>query len=267
MATTDSVRKDLATRQDQPAGGNGVEKIGADLRGQIVAMRPEFERVITDRAMVDRFLRVALTEIRQNPALMRCTPDSVLGALMTAAQLGLEPGNGLGQAYLVPYRNRQADETVCTFITGYKGLLKLAWQSEQVTSVVAQTVRENDEFDFAYGLEPHLTHKPARANRGDAYAWYAAARIVGGGSVFEVMFREDIERIRTRSRAKDSGPWQTDYDAMARKTVIRQLAKFLPMSTAFELAAANDEAVRTNTTVDQLTAPVYATADAEGAPL
>lgn len=263
MATTDAVKTALAERE-----ANDGQVVGAssnDLRNAIESMRPEFHKVLGSQDMVQRFVRIAMTELRQNAKLMRCSPESVLGALMTSAQLGLEPGRVTGEAWLVPYENRRTGEVVCQFIVGYKGLIKLAWQSERVLSIVAQTVREGDDFDFAYGLDPFLRHRPARSARGDAYAWYAAAKIVGGGTAFEVLYRDDVERIRERSKAKDDGPWRTDYDAMAKKTAIRQLAKYLPMSTAFDAAAANDETVRTSTKVEQLDAPVRD--DDEGAPL
>jgi recombination protein RecT len=136
-----------------------------------------------------------------------------------------------------------------------------------VTSLAAEVVREGDRFRYVNGLAPVLEHEPAPAGRGKAYAWWAAAGIVGGGSASVVLYREDVERIRERSRAKNSGPWRTDYDAMARKTAIRQLAKYTPMSADFAVAVANDEVVRTSTKVEQLDAPVYAEPEPEGAPL
>lgn len=250
MATNESVKSAVATREDNAPATT-------DIRTSIEAMKPEFARVIGDTVGVERFTRIALTELRYNPDLMRCSPDSVLGSLMSAAQLNLEVGRSTGEAWLVPFANRKTGEFECTFIVGYKGLLKLAWQSGQVLSLTAQTVREQDDFDFTYGLDPFLRHKPARSGRGDSYAWYAAARIKGGGSAFEVLYREDVERIRERSRAKDGGPWRTDYDAMAKKTAIRQLAKYLPMSAEFNYAVANDDTVRTNTSAEQLESAVY----------
>jgi recombination protein RecT len=265
MATNDSVRTAIAERDD--SAGSAVAT--TDLRRAIEAMRPEFARVIGDSIGVERFTRIALTELRETPALMNCTPESVLGALMTAAQLGLEPGRVLGEAWLVPYLNRQTGETICTFIPGYKGLIKLAWNSGKVASLAAEAVREGDQFTYVNGLRPVLEHIPARSGRGKAYAWWAAAEIKGGGTASVVLYREDIERIRERSKAKDSGPWRTDYDAMAKKTAIRQLAKYLPLSPEFSTAVANDEVVRTSTKVEQITAPVYADAepDDDGAPL
>lgn len=211
------------------------------LSQMIEQMKPQLARALPKHMDPDRLARIALTVLRQTPQLGRCTPQSFLGALMTSAQLGLEPGP-LGESYLVPY-----GDTV-TFIPGYRGLVKLAWQSGQMKSIAAHTVHEHDEFDYAYGLEPVLKHKPALTNRGAVIAVYAAAVLKDGGSAFIVMSREDVEAIRTRSRAGRNGPWVTDWDAMARKTAVRQLIRWLPLSTELHnlaTAAAMDETVRT----------------------
>ena len=176
--------------------------------------------------------------IRQSPKLQRCRPESLLGALMTSAQLGLEPGP-LGEAYLVPFGDQ------VTFIPGYRGLIKLAWNSGQLKNIAARVVHEADEFDYAYGLHPDLTHKPARGDRGGVTDVYACAVLLDGGAEFEVMSVADVEAIRNRSRAKSDGPWATDWEAMARKSAVRQLAKWLPMATVLNRAVNADGTVRT----------------------
>ncbi|WP_298442460.1 recombinase RecT [Gordonia sp. (in: high G+C Gram-positive bacteria)] len=206
----------------------------------IERMKPEIGRALPKHMDPDRMARIATTVLRQTPQLARCTPESFLGALLTASQLGLEPGP-LGEAYLVPYGRE------VTFIPGYRGLVKLAWQSGTIKSFNAHVVYENDEFDYSYGLEPHLTHKPARGDRGKPTEVYAAAVFKDGGSVFEVMSVEDVEAIRRRSRAGTNGPWKTDWSAMARKTVVKQLAKWMPLSPELAAAASRDGTVRTDT--------------------
>jgi recombination protein RecT len=211
------------------------------LAGLIEQMKPQMARALPKHMDPDRLARIALTVLRQTPQLSRCNPQSFLGALMTSAQLGLEPGP-LGEAYFVPYGQE------VTFIPGYRGLVKLAWQSGQMKSIAAHTVHEHDEFDYAYGLEPVLRHKPALTGRGDVIAVYAAAVLKDGGSAFVVLSKEDIEKIRTRSRASNNGPWKTDWDAMARKTAVRQLIRWLPLSSELHnlaTAAALDESTRT----------------------
>ncbi len=186
----------------------------------------------------ERFTRVALTVVRQSADLQRCRPESLLGALMTSAQLGLEPGP-LGEAYLVPYGDQ------VTFIPGYRGLIKLAWNSGQLKNISARVVHEEDEFEYSYGLHPDLIHKPARGDRGGITDVYAAATLLDGGAEFEVMDVGAVEAIRGRSRAGKKGPWVTDWEAMARKTAVRQLAKWLPMATVMNRAIAAEGSVRT----------------------
>lgn len=207
-------------------------------------MRPEIQRVLPNQMSADRIARIAMTLVRQTPALAKCTPESFLGALLTASQLGLEPGP-LGEAYLVPYGN------VVTFIPGYRGLIKLAWNSGQLKNIDAHVVHDGDEFDYEYGLEPYLRHKPTRGVAGKATDVYAAASFLNGGSAFVVMSIADVENIRKRSRASKNGPWVTDWDAMAKKTAIKQLIRFLPLSTELRTlatAAHLDGTTRTDVT-------------------
>jgi len=233
----------LAQRVSKAAAEKPQQDGKPSLRQLIDRMRPEIARALPKHMDPDRIARIAITLVGGNQQLAACTSESFLGALMTAAQLGLEPGP-LGEAYLVPY-----GRTV-TFIPGYKGLIKLAWQSQQLKHIDAHEVYEADEFDFAYGLNPFLEHKPARGKkRGKVTDVYAVATFLNGGSAFVVMSVDDVEEIRARSKASKNGPWVTDWNAMAKKTALRQLAKFLPMSTelrAFNQAATLDGSVRTD---------------------
>jgi recombination protein RecT len=234
--------EDLKARvQQQAAATTEVAKQDAPakpptLRQLIERMKPEIARALPKHMDPDRVARIAMTLVGGNPDLALCTSESFLGALMTASQLGLEPGP-LGEAYLVPYGRK------VTFIPGYKGLIKLAWQSNQLKSIDAHVVYAHDDFDFAYGLEPFLKHKPTRGTRGEKTDVYACATFLNGGSAFVVMSIDDVEDIRARSKAGKKGPWVSDWNAMAQKTAIKQLSKFLPMSTelrAFAQAVALD---------------------------
>lgn len=217
-----------------------AEKRADGLRVLLDRQRPEIARALTGTALdPERFTRVALTVIRQNPQLQRCKPESLLGALMTAAQLGLEPGP-LGEAYLVPFGDN------VTFIPGYRGLIKLAWQSGQLRHISAHVVYTADVFDYSLGLEPTLVHRPARGSRGDAVYAYAVAQLVNGGTEFVVLTIGEIEALRRRSRAAEKGPWVTDWEAMARKTAVRQLIRWLPLSTTVHRAVVAEGTVRTD---------------------
>ena len=185
----------------------------------------------------DRLARIALTEIRKTPALGRCDQTSFLGAIMQCAQLGLEPGNALGHAYLLPYGNQ------VQLIVGYRGMIDLARRSGQILSIEARAVYAADKFHVALGLNPDLIHEPnwESGERGDLRFVYAVAKLKDGGTQFEVMSRQDVERVRSQSKAGKSGPWVTHFEEMAKKTVIRRLFKYLPVSIELATAVTLDE--------------------------
>lgn len=173
----------------------------------------------------DRMARIAATELRKTPALLNTTPGSFLGAVMQSAQLGLEPGSALGQAYLVPYGNQ------CQLILGYRGMIDLARRSGQVLSLSAFAVHEGDEFSYQLGLHPDIHHVPSleadRIKKPITYV-YAVATLKGGGYQFEVMSRAEVEAVRAKAKSKNI--WNTYFEEMAKKTVIRRLFKYLPVS-------------------------------------
>jgi recombination protein RecT len=162
---------------------------------------------------------------------------------MACAQLGLEPDGVLGQAYLVPFRGK------VQFIAGYRGLLTLARNSGEISSIQAHEVCQNDEFSYGYGLNEHLDHKPAEGERGEVTHFYAYAKFKDGGHVFEVMTRRQVEAVRDKSegyRAFKSGaikstPWGDHFVEMGRKTAIRRISKYLPLSV--QKAASFEDAV------------------------
>lgn len=193
----------------------------------------------------DRLARIALTEVRKTPALSRCDQASFLGAIMQCAQLGLEPGGALGHAYLLPFENRKKQITEVQFIVGYRGMIDLARRSGQILSLEARAVYAADKFHVALGLNPDLTHEPAweADDRGPLRFVYAVAKLKDGGTQFEVMSRAEIERVRAKSRAGQSGPWVDHFEEMAKKTVIRRLFKYLPVSIELAGAVEQDERV------------------------
>lgn len=175
----------------------------------------------------DRLLRVALVAANKNQALFRCTPESVLLAVIQAATLGLEAGSALGDAYLVPYG------TECTLIIGYRGFITLARRSGTIQKVEARPVFDGEAFRVRYGTNPGIDHEPVFDNprtRAELVAVYAVWTMNDGSQQFDVMSAAEIEAIRQRSRAKDNGPWKTDYVEMAKKTVLRRSAKLVPLS-------------------------------------
>lgn len=193
---------------------------------------PEIQRALPKGMDGDRIARLALTVVRKDPALAACDPYSFAGALLTAAALGLEIGTG--EAHLVAYKQE------CTFIPDYKGLAKLFYQHPLARHLDCQVVYENDAFDYAYGLDPFLTHKPARGDRGAVTEYYAVASLSTGARAFVVLSPDEVKAIRG-GKVGPSGRIADPMHWMERKTVLKQLMKLLPKSTTLQLALAADE--------------------------
>ena len=219
-----------------------VEKIKANLStvNQMLGhYAPQITALIPRHLNVPRLTQLAMGAIRKNPRLGVCDPRSLVGAVIRASQLGLEIDDLRGQAYLVPFKRE------CTLIVGYKGYIDLAYRSPKVLHIIARPVFEGDEFEYDYGMaQPR--HKPTSLsewNPDKLTHVYVVCRLVARPEwpLWEVLTRERVEKHRARSRAKDDGPWVTDYIAMAMKTSIRVIHPFLPKSVEFQRAAALDD--------------------------
>lgn len=196
----------------------------------------------------DKILRVALTEIRRNPRLSECNKVSLISAIVQSAQLGLLPDSLTGHAYLIPYGGE------CQFQIGYKGMMRLVYNSGQVLNITAEAVYNDDFFEFEYGLKPALKHIPSyigSRDEKDLKCVYAIAYLKNGGTAYVVLPKKDIEWHRSFSMSVKNpktarfSPWVTAYIEMAKKTAIRALCKYLPMSSddnSLQTAIALDEA-------------------------
>jgi recombination protein RecT len=212
-----------------PANQKGSNQL-ANVQNLLQKLQPQLLKALPKHLSPDRMTRIALTELRKIPKLATCDPMSFCGAIMMCAQLGLEPGGALGHIYLIPFDNRKKNITEVQVIMGYRGMIELARRSGQIVSLAAHEVYENDTFEFEYGLQEKLRHVPSLSDRGKLVAVYAVAHFVGGGHQIEVMSKPDVDKVRARSKTSGSGPWVTDYEEMAKKTVLRKLFKYLPVS-------------------------------------
>lgn len=197
-------------------------------------MAPEIQRALPKHMSGDRIARIAMTEIRKNNALARCAPESLLGSLLTASALGLEPGVN-GECYLVPYKGQ------CELIVGYQGVAKLFWQHPLAKRLTAEYVCENDHFKFSKGLAMVLEHEPATKDRGQIVGYYAVAELSTGALQFDYFTVEQIKALRggvvgTKGVA-DPEHW------MERKTALKQVLKLMPKSVELTQAVAVDETV------------------------
>lgn len=221
-----------------PATALAPKSKQAEFKDLLERAKPRLAEVLPRHLSAERVVKIALTATSRSPLLLQCTPASLLSAVMQASQLGLEPGSVLGSAYLVPYRNKRTGQYEAQLIPGYRGLIDLARRSGQILSIYARAVHERDRFVWRDGLQPALEHEPTiKGDPGDLLAVYAVAHLRDATMPqVEVMTRAQVDAIRARSRSSDDGPWATDYEEMARKTVVRRICKYLPLSV--ELASA-----------------------------
>lgn len=243
--------KDLEARI--AANNTPAQNRPPSLADQIRSMEQQFQLAAPKGVEATQLVRDALTALRQTPKLAECTPQSVLGSLMSCAQLGLRPGV-LGHAYLLPFYDRRQGGQVAQLVVGYQGLVELAHRSGQIQSLIARTVFENDHFDVDYGLEDKLIHKPYMSgDKGQPIAYYAVAKFTTGGHAFFVMSHPEMLEYRDRyAKSKKFGPWVDNFEAMAHKTCVRQLSKWMPKSTELATAIAADETVRVDLTPDAI---------------
>lgn len=218
-----------------------VNKVNT-VRDMLAKSKEQFAMALPKHVQVDRLLRVAMTSIQRTPKLLDCDTKSLMAALMQSAQLGLMPDGALGEAYLIPFKDQ------VQFIIGYRGLISLARRSGEIVSLAAHCVHENDLFEFEYGLDEKLRHIPTMKERGEMVAVYGVAKLKDGGHGIEIMSRRDVDAIRDSSQGyksaiqyKKDHPWISHYDQMARKTVLRRLSKYLPVSVEMLEAIAVDE--------------------------
>lgn len=223
------------------------------------SMRGEFVKALPKHVSIDHFMRLALTEVRQTPALGQCDGSSLLGALMVSARTGLEVGGPLGEMYLTPRRDKNRGMVVVPII-GYRGLLKLARNTGTVGTVDAELVREGDHFsmgfDLAKGGKFVEWHPADFLDERPVIGVLAHAEIIGAGIQYRYLPMAKVLERKARGSAGDRGPWATDFDAMVRKTGLRHLSSVLPQSTALATALKADEEVQTYRAGDLTPEPV-----------
>lgn len=248
--------KIVADAMQKSAKNIAIPPAKRDIRTTLADMKPLLQQALPKHLTADRVIQMATNYVRQNSVLARCTEQSLIGAVMQASILGLEPVQALGQVYFVPYKANKGtreqpnwvDEV--QFQLGYRGILRLIHNSKEVKTIYAEVVREGDIFEYELGLHPKLKHIPNPEGKENAKIThvYGVAHTIYGGEVFRVLTRNKIESLRKRNRAQKeqpSGAWQTDYEEMAKAKVIKQLAKYLPLSLEVEKALAANESVIT----------------------
>lgn len=211
----------IQKQSSQPQGA------AVQLQQLLAQQQKSIASLVPEHLTPERLMRVAVNCVAKTPGLQKCTAASLLQCVLAAAEVGLEPGGVLGQFYLVPFGN------VATPIIGYRGLLELARRSGQIASIRAVVVYQKDTFEMTEGIQQTILHKRflGDGGAGPMTHAYAVAVLKDGSVQVEVMTRAQVDAIRSRSRSGSSGPWVTDYEEMAKKTVLRRLAKWLPLSS------------------------------------
>jgi recombination protein RecT len=202
------------------------------------------------RKQAPAMLRALYTECQKTPGLLSCTPESLFGCTIQAAQMGLMLGGALGQCYLIPFKGR------ATLVPGYKGYIQLVNRSGQVGVISAYTVYDADHFEIELGTHPRIIHKPGqypdlKAIQGRKSVAFYATCMTKQGPTFQALTRAEAEHHRDRfALSKGKGPWIDHFDEMAKKTCIIKLCKYLPMSAELQTAINIDELAETDTPFD-----------------
>lgn len=230
MATAEDAKNALSpARQKQ-------EMVVNTFKSMNLMLKEVLPKIITP----ERMARVCLTNFRLNPKLFECSKESIVGAVLQSAQLGLEPL--LGRAYLIPYGNE------CQFQLGYKGMIELFYRNPEAKSLEARIVYENDYFKYEFGTESFLKHIPTDKDRGKVKGYYAVAKLKTGAYGFEYMTIQEAEvHAKKYSQAYRKGytsPYQTEPDQMFLKTVIKKALKYMPMTVELQKALDADETIK-----------------------
>jgi len=241
-ATSDVVKNKLQKKEEGKLAGTPMT-----LEDEVKKFIQKYKNLIPAAITPERMMGIVLNEYRSTVKLRECTPMSFYGGVIKALQLGLELGP-LQHCYLLPFKNGRTGRYEVQFILGYRGMIELVRRSGQILSIEARPVYDGDNITISYGLEDKFEHIPYHqidgADKGKLKGVSLKVKFVNGGYLTDYMPLCEIEEHRSRSLAKDSGPWKTDYEAMALKTIIRKNFRWLPVSTEIQRAiAANDEAI------------------------
>lgn len=246
---------DLAKRVAETNGAVQEQQEDDSIYAKVQRMEQQFQLAMPKGSEAAQLIRDAVTALRTTKNLDKCDPTTVLGALMTCAQLGLRPAvPGLGHAWVLPYWDNRNKCHRAQLIIGYQGYRELAQRSGQISTLIGRVVYANDTFDVDYGVADNLIHKPRLdGDRGEAVGYYSIVKYTAGGYAFWHMSKSEVLAHRNRYVKKNqqgefTGPWKDNFDEQAVKTTFLRLAKWMPKSTELAAAIAADNSVRVDLT-------------------
>lgn len=247
MATQNEFKNQLTKKEDKGNANAPTQTKSTNPRtiaqNYLLKMKPEIEKALPAHMSHERMTRIALSAVNSNPELTEVilnNPTSFLGALMQSAQLGLEPNTNLGHAYLIPYYDKNSGKKIVNLQLGYMGLLDLAHRSGMYQKIFAMPVYKDDFFEYQYGTNEKLNHVPAQVSKGEPIGYYAFYKLTNGGVHFVYWSRQKMQMHKDRYTRRGS-VWNNNFDAMALKTVIKDVLKYAPKSVEMGEAVQSDE--------------------------
>lgn len=251
MTATKKTLEGTAVATAAPATGKALTKTDT-FRGFLNQQKGEFDKVLPSHISFEKFQRTVMTAVLVQPALLEADRSSLMVSCIKAATDGLLPDNR--DAALVIFNSKEGNNWIqkVQYLPMYAGILKKVRQSGEMASVVTHVVYEKDKFEYILGDEERIVHEPytGKEDRGAIIAAYCIAKLKDGTVFREVMTLQDIEKVRRTSKSGNDdqnnpkGIWKSWYEEMARKTVFRRMAKWLPQSIEkFETVFQNDDSM------------------------
>lgn len=228
-----------------------LTKLGI-LKGLLEKAKPSISALLPKHLSPERLIRIAIIAAQRQPELMECTSTSILNCVIKASELGIET-IGPGGLWLVPFRNKKTGHKEATPIIDYRALIAITRRSQYVRNIDVGVVYEKDQFDYQQGTVSKIFHKRhIGKDRGDILCFYAFAKLANGEVKAEIMGKDEVDIIRSRSRAASDGPWVTDYAQMGKKTVIKRLCNYLPLNEYVVAAIELDQRLEEEIGIDYL---------------
>lgn len=237
MATNQTLKNQIAKRQNASAKKVDPNSLGLKTLLSAPTMKKKFEEVLDDKA--PQFMSSLLNLYNGDPNLQKAEPMSIVSSAMVAAALDLPVDKNLGYAWIVPYYDSKKKQTVAQFQMGYKGYIQLALRTGQYKNINALEVHEGELISWnPLTEEIELDFEKRKSDKVIGYTGYF--KLINGFEKTVYWPKEKVEAHRQRF-SKSGFAWKDNYDAMAKKTVLRNmLSQWGILSIDMQTAYAKD---------------------------